>query len=171
MCDAESGGGHAVARHERLRERLARFQSRAAARSARTPARRPHANRSTRPRLSGSSGPTTVKIDCSLPGSATRPSESPTEPRRSRAERSNTRVSRARQMRRTSRSGGQPGDERVLARAAADDENSHDLNGLACETADRHDVARSADYFVDLDVELRLESAFTRDSLAYLVIA
>ena len=64
---------------------------------------------------------------------------------------------------------GRPRDERVLARAAADDENSHAVKGLGRVTeVDGH--ARSADYFVDLDVELRLESAFTRDSLAYLVV-
>ena len=60
---------------------------------------------------------------------AGRPASS-TEPRRQSRRRSNTRVSRARTSSPTSRSADSAGDERVLARAAADDENSHDLNGL-----------------------------------------
>ena len=50
----------------------------------------------------------------------------------------------------------------------ADDENSHyveELRGVIRRCA--RDRA-SRDYFVDLEPGLRLESAFTRDSLAYL---
>jgi small subunit ribosomal protein S21 len=46
----------------------------------------------------------------------------------------------------------------MLPRTAANDENSHGQKDLG-----------RGDYFVDLDRDLRLESALTRDSLTYLV--
>ena len=52
----------------------------------------------------------------------------------------------------TSRIGGEAGDEGVLARAAAEDENSHCLQGFRRWTSsNRRAPARRRDYFVDLD--------------------
>ena len=62
--------------------------------------------------------------------------------------------------------GGEPHDERVLPGALADDEKSHGWS----ELQERPGKRAAADYFVDLDNNLRLESAFTCDSLAHLVV-
>ena len=70
----------------------------------------------------------------------------------------------------TSRSRGEPGDKRVLARAAAEDENSHVMNEFMGDARCCTVREDGGDYFVDLDGGLRLESALTCDSLAHLVI-
>ena len=47
--------------------------------------------------------------------------------------------------------GGKPGDQRVLARAAADDKNSHVMQRAYEDTVERRDRGRRAgEYFVDL---------------------
>ena len=128
----EPRGRHVVPRHERLREGLARFEAGGAPRWDRRGARPSAANRSATPRLSGSSGPTTVKSTCSR-----RAEVQAGHPDSTRS----TGKSRARAAampglpgaQRTvdgPGSGAEPGDERVLARAAADDENSHFISDL-----------------------------------------
>ena len=56
--------------------------------------------------------------------------------------------------------GRKPDSQRVLARTAAENKNSHDLKGLSrIEVMDARGAA--GDYFIDLGLGLRLESAFT----------
>jgi hypothetical protein len=56
--------------------------------------------------------------------------------------------------------GGEPGGQRVLAGTAAENQNSHDVKGLA-RVAATDAAAEVQDYFVDVDAEVRLESAVT----------
>ena len=65
---------------------------------------------------------------------------------------------------------GEPRDQCVLARAAAEDQNSHGMRYLWRLTG-LHATVGGWEYFVDLAVELRLESAFTCDSLTCLLRA
>ena len=60
---------------------------------------------------------------------------------------------------------GQAGGQGVLARTVPEHQNSHDVNGLIRVQT----MLVRGDYFVDLGRGLRLESALTRDSLAYLL--
>ena len=123
---AKARGRHAVARHERLRERLARFEARGrGGRPEEQPARR-SAKRSATPRLSGSSGPTTVRSICSRSASVERARPGPARSTGTiRASRGDARVpGRADELADVAVDG-QPGDQRVLARAAAENENSH----------------------------------------------
>jgi hypothetical protein len=72
------------------------------------------------------------------------------------------------------------GGQRVLARAAPEHEHSHRhgafggwnpmIRSRLRDAQLMHTASCGRDYFVDLGVSLRLESAFTCDSLTYLVI-
>ena len=84
------------------------------------------AKRSATPRLSGSSGPTTVRSICSRSASASeRVGIGEIDRRRSRASARDSGVpGRAHDLADVA-IGGKPGDQRVLARAAAENQNSH----------------------------------------------
>ena len=146
------------------------LDSRRAAAAVGPNSRRPSAaKRSAMPRLSGSSGPTTVKSICSRSARAGSASRSADIARKWCVRAGRCRDFRARRRSRRHR-GRRPGDdERVLARAAADDQNSHCVKGLG-RAIRLHAEWSGRDYFVDLDWGLRLESAFTCDSVTYLTI-
>ena len=127
VAGAEARGRHAVPRHERLRERLAR------SRAARPPAVGPNssrpaaAKRSATPTLSGSSGPTTVRSICSRSASASSASGRRDVDGDGAGQGGDARVPGRGHNLGDVAIGGQPGDQRVLARAAAENENSHRL--------------------------------------------
>ncbi len=64
---------------------------------------------------------------------------------------------------------GETGDKRMLARTAANHQNSHVVKRFR-GVSTLHGSEGSGDYLVDLDGRLRLESAFTCASLAHLYL-
>ena len=95
------------------------------------------------------SGPTTVRSICSRSASASSASRSARSIGDGRGERGDPGISGRADDVADVAIGGQPGDQRVLARAAADDENSHCANDLGRATGCT--TRCDGDYFVDLD--------------------
>ena len=105
--------------------------SRAAAAAVGPNSSRPAAaKRSATPKLSGSSGPTTVRSTFSRWASARRACRGPQIGRTGRHEPRNPRISRRADDARRRRVRRPAADQRVLARAAAEDQNLHCLNDL-----------------------------------------
>ena len=125
--------------------------SRAAAAVGPNSSRPSAAKRSATPRLSGSSGPTTVKSICSRSASASSASGSARSTATVRASAAIPGLPGAHDELADVAIGEQPGDQRVLARAAAEDENSHCMNDLWRAIGLHARRCRSRDYFVDLD--------------------
>ena len=93
------------------------------------------AKRSATPRLSGSSGPTTVRSICSRSASSSERVRIGEIDGSGARERARSRVPGRADDLADVAIGGEPRDERVLARAAAENQNSHCLNGLGRVTA------------------------------------
>ena len=106
-------------------------------------------NRSATPRLRGSSGPTTVRSARSRVASSRRAPESVRSAATVRQIAAIPGFPGAHNTSLPPRSAQQPGDERVLSRPAAENENSHDLRGLPR----RQGMHDGGDYFVDVEVD------------------